>query len=180
MLDKIRLIALGVALLASGWIGYGVGSSRNETARSQLRALEEAVRVAESRHLSAQQQLGEELKSREAANEARVRELQLAFDEQKAEMIDALDETQQRLDELASRRRVNDGELQTVRKALVVATGAHREALREREARLVQLQGQLKRLQTSLNCLSAPVPDEAVRTLNRVTTLRTAAAGGAK
>jgi hypothetical protein len=136
MLDKIRLIALGAALLASGWIGYGVGSSRNDTARTQLRALEEAARVAETRHRTAQQQLGEELKSREAAHEARMRELRLAFDEQKAEMIDALDETQQRLDELASRRRVNDGELQTVRKALVAATGAHREELREREARL--------------------------------------------
>mgnify|MGYP003351834017 CR=1 FL=1 len=33
-----------------------------------------------------QQQLGEELKSREAAHEARMRELRLAFDEQKAEI----------------------------------------------------------------------------------------------
>lgn len=175
MLDRIRLIALGVALLVAGWIGHGVGASRSESARAQLRALQEAARVAESRHLAAQQQLAVELKSRDAAHEASLRELRLAFDEQKAEMIDALDETQQRLDELASRRRVNDGELQTVRQALSAATGAHREALREREIRLVALQGQLRRLQTSLNCLSAPVPDETVRTLNRVTTLRTAA-----
>jgi chromosome segregation ATPase len=176
MFDKIRLIAVCVGLLVAGWIGHGIGSSRLDNARAQLRALEEAGRVAETRHAAAQQQLAEELKSRDLAYEARMRELRLAFDEQKAEMIDALDETQQRLDELAGRRRVNDAELQSVRKALAAASGAHREELRQRETRLVTLQGQLKRLQTSLNCLSAPVPDEAVKTLNRVSTLRTAAA----
>ena len=94
----------------------------------------------------------------------------------KMEMAEAFDEVQERLVTLSSQRPSNDAELQRVRLALASASiGPAREELNRREARLVTLQGQLQRLQAGLNCMQAPVPDDAVTRLNRVSTSRPAA-----
>ena len=166
MSDKLRLIATTAALLVSGWIGHGIGSSDRQAAEHRAARLETQMRDSEARHRQAQIALAEELRSREAAFEVRLRELQVSFDEQKVEMIEALD------DSLAQRRRDTDADLLRVRKALAAAGGGSsgrlRDELRERELQLVLLQGQLRQNAAGMSCLSAPVPPEALRTLNRV------------
>ncbi len=172
MSDKLRLIATTAALLVSGWIGHGIGSSDRQAAEHRAARLETLMRDSEARHRQAQIALAEELRSREAAFEVRLRELQVSFDEQKVEMIEALDDSQAQLADLAQRRRDTDAELLRVRKALASAGGGSsgrlRDELRERELQLVLLQGQLRQNAAGMSCLSAPVPPEALRTLNRV------------
>jgi len=118
MSDKLRLIATTAALLVSGWIGHGIGSSDRQAAEHRAARLETQMRDSEARHRQAQIALAEELRSREAAFEVRLRELQVSFDEQKVEMIEALDDSQAQLADLAQRRRDTDAELLRVRKAL--------------------------------------------------------------
>jgi hypothetical protein len=77
---------------------------------------------------------------------------------------------------IGRQRPSNDAELQRVRLELASARiGPAREELNRREARLVALQGQLRRLQAGLNCMQSPVPDDAVTRLNRVSAHRSAA-----
>lgn len=172
MFDKLRLIATTAGLLVAVWIGHGIGSAGREAAENRAAKLETQLRDSEARHREAQVALAEELRSREAAFEARMRELHVAFDEQKVEMVEALDDSQSQLAALERRRRDNDAELLRVRKALTAAgsgaPGRLRDELREREMQLVLLQSQLRQGSAGQNCLSAPVPPEALRTLNRV------------
>jgi len=172
MFDTLRVVTATAALLVAGWIGHGIGSSGREAAEARIAKLEGVLHESEARHRDAQIALAAELRSREAAFEARLSEMKVSFDEQKVEMIEALEDSQAQLADLAQRRRDNDAELARVRKALAAsATGSPgrlRDELRERELQLVLLQGQLRQNTAGLNCLSAPVPAEAVRTLNRV------------
>ena len=81
MSDKLRLIATTAALLVSGWIGHGIGSSDRQAAEHRAARLETQMRDSEARHRQAQIALAEELRSREAAFEleARLRKSRLSF-----------------------------------------------------------------------------------------------------
>jgi chromosome segregation ATPase len=176
MPDQIRLVVSTIALLVAGWIGYGFGSARLETARAQLAALEKSGQAALAEQTTARQQLADALQAQQSEHEARLAAQRKTFDEQKVETAEAFDEVQERLVALSGQRHANDAELMRVRHALAAATSAPvREELNRREAQLVKLQGQLKRLQAGLNCLQTPVPDEAVTILNRVTLTRATA-----
>jgi predicted nucleic acid-binding Zn-ribbon protein len=167
---QIRLVVCTIALLVAGWMGHGIGSARLEEARAQLAALQKSGQTALAAQTAARQQLADELQSQKLVHEARLRELNQSFDAQKVEMAEAFDEIQERLLALNGQRQSTDTELRRVRHELAAATSTPaREELNRREAQLVVLQRQLKRLQAGLNCLQAPVPDEAVTTLNRVT-----------
>lgn len=176
MPDQIRLVVSTIALLVAGWIGHGFGSARLENAQAQLSALEKSGQAAQAEQASARRQLAEALQAQQAENELRMAAQRQSFDEQKVEMAEAFDEVQERLVALSSQRHTNDAELRRVRQELAhSAAGAAREELNRREAQLVTLQRQLKRLQAGLNCLQAPVPDDAITTLNRVSASRSAA-----
>ena len=174
--DPIRLVVPTIALLVAGWIGHGVGSARLDETRTALTRLKQEGEAALAAQTVARQQLADALLAQQAEHEARLAAQRKAFDEQKMEMAEAFDEVQERLVTLSSQRPSNDAELQRVRLALASASiGPAREELNRREARLVTLQGQLQRLQAGLNCMQAPVPDDAVTRLNRVSTSRPAA-----
>ncbi len=175
MQHQIRLVVSTIALLVAGWIGHGIGSAKLDGARAQLAALEKSGQAALAEQTSVRQQLADALQAQQAEHETRLAAQRKTFDEQKVEMAEAFDEVQERLVALSGQRQANDTELKRVRRALAAAaTGPAREELNRREAQLVVLQRQLKRLQAGLNCLQAPVPDEAVTTLNRVTATRSA------
>lgn len=176
MPSPIRLVAPTIALLVAGWIGHGIGAARLEDTRAKLHALEASGQAALAAQTVARQQLADALLAQQAEHEARLAAQRKAFDEQKVEMAEAFDEVQERLVTLSSQRPSNDAELKRVRLELASASiGPAREELNRREARLVTLQGQLQRLQAGLNCMQAPVPDDAVTRLNRVSTSRPAA-----
>ena len=176
MPDQIRLVVSTIALLVAGWVGHGIGTARLEETRSQLAALQKSSQSALAEQVTARQQLADELQSQRLVHEARLHELNQSFDAQKVEMAEAFDEVQERLVALSGQRQSNDAELKRVRHELAAATSAPvREELNRREAQLVKLQRQIKRMQAGLNCLQAPVPDDAVTTLNRVTAPRATA-----
>ncbi|WP_310460022.1 hypothetical protein [Sphaerotilus sp.] len=176
MPDQIRLVVPTIALLVAGWIGYGVGSARLENARAQWMALEKSGQSALAEQTAARQQLADALQAQQAEHVMHLAAQRKTFDEQKVEMAEAFDEVQERLVALSGQRQSNDAELKRVRLALAAASiGPAREELNRREAHLVTLQGQIKRLQAGLNCLQAPVPDDAVTKLNRVSASRSAA-----
>jgi len=176
MSSPIRLVAPMIALLVAGWIGHGMGAARLEEAHAKLRALEVSGQASLAAQTAARQQLADALAAQQAEHAARLAAQHRNFDEQKREMAEAFDEVQERLVALGSQRSSSDAELQRVRLALASARiGPAREELNRREARLVALQGQLRRLQAGLNCLQSPVPDDAVTRLNRVSANRSAA-----
>jgi chromosome segregation ATPase len=176
MPDQIRLVVCTIALLVAGWIGHGIGSARLEDTKAQLAALRKSSQALLAEQTAARQQLADELQSQRLVHEARLRELNQSFDAQKVEMAEAFDEIQERLLAVSGQRQSNDAELRRVRRELAAATSAPaREELHRREAQLVVLQRQLKRLQAGLNCLQAPVPEDAVTTLNRVSAGRVTA-----
>ena len=157
----------------AGWIGHGIGSAKLENTQAQLAALERSGQVALAEQTAARQQLAEALLAQQAEHEARLAAQRKTFDEQKVEMAEAFDEVQERLTVLSSQRQSTDAELRRVRIQLASASiGPVREELNRREAQLVTLQNQIRRLQAGLNCLQAPVPDDALKTLNRVTASR--------
>jgi chromosome segregation ATPase len=175
MPSPIRLVAPTIALLVAGWIGHGMGAARLEEARAQLRALEVSAQASLAAQTAARQQLADALAAQQAEHAARLAQRK-DFDEQKREMAEAFDEVQERLVAIGRQRPSNDAELQRVRLELASARiGPAREELNRREARLVALQGQLRRLQAGLNCMQSPVPDDAVTRLNRVSAHRSAA-----
>jgi chromosome segregation ATPase len=173
MPHQIRLVVSTIALLVAGWIGHGIGSAKLENAQAQLAALERSGQVALAEQTAARQQLAEALLAQQAEHEARLAAQRKTFDEQKVEMAEAFDEVQERLTVLSSQRQSTDAELRRVRIQLASASiGPAREELNRREAQLVTLQNQIRRLQAGLNCLQAPVPEDALKTLNRVTASR--------
>lgn len=178
MPDQIRLVVSTIALLVAGWIGYGFGAARLENARAQLVAVQKSGQIALAEQTTARQQLADALQAQQTEHETRLAAQRKTFDEQKVEMAEAFDEVQERLVALSGQRQSTDAELKRVRHELAAAgnaTSPAREELNRREAQLVTLQRQLKRLQAGLNCLQAPVPDDAVTTLNRVSASRSAA-----
>jgi chromosome segregation ATPase len=171
---QIRLVVSTIALLVAGWIGHGIGTAKLDTTRAQLAALEKSGQAALAEQTAARQQLAEALQAQQAEHEARLAAQRKTFDEQKVEMAEAFDEVQERLTVLSGQRQSTDAELRRVRLQLASASiGPARDELNRREAQLVTLQNQIKRLQAGLNCLQAPVPDDALKTLNRVTASRT-------
>lgn len=173
MFDPIRLVVSTIALLVAGWIGYGIGSARLEDARAQLAAVQKSGESALAAQTAAREQLAAQLQAQQAEHEARLVAQRKTFDEQKVEMAEAFDEVQERLTVLSGQRQSNDAELRRVRLQLASASiGPAREELNRREAQLVTLQQQIRRLQAGLNCLQAPVPDDALKTLNRVSASR--------
>ena len=173
MPHQIRLVVSTIALLVAGWIGHGIGSAKLENTQAQLAALERSGQVALAEQTAARQQLAEALLAQQAEHEARLAAQRKTFDEQKVEMAEAFDEVQERLTVLSSQRQSTDAELRRVRIQLASASiGPVREELNRREAQLVTLQNQIRRLQAGLNCLQAPVPEDALKTLNRVTASR--------
>jgi chromosome segregation ATPase len=176
MPSLIRLVVPTIILLMAGWIGHGIGAARLEDAQAKLRALETASQASLARQDAARQQLADALQNQEAEFTARLAAERRTFDEQKVEMAEAFDEVQERLVVLSGQRKSNDAELKRVRLELASASiGPLREELNRREARLLTLQGQIKRLQAGLNCMQAPVPADAVTRLNRVSASRSAA-----
>lgn len=172
---QIRLVVSTIALLVAGWIGYGIGTAKLDTTRAQIAALEKSGQAALAEQTAARQQLAEALLAQQAEHEARLAAQRKTFDEQKIEMAEAFDEVQERLTALTGQRQANDAELRRVRLQLASASiGPAREELNRREAQLVKLQHQIQRLQAGLNCLQAPVPDDALKTLNRVSASRSA------
>ena len=172
--DPIRLVVPTIALLVAGWVGHGVGSARLDETRAALASLRQEGASTRQAQDAARAELAEQLQRLQTEHEARLVAQRKTFDEQKIEMAEAFDEVQERLTALTGQRQANDAELRRVRLQLASASiGPARDELNRREAQLVTLQNQIKRLQAGLNCLQAPVPDDALKTLNRVTASRT-------
>lgn len=173
MFEPIRLVVSTIALLVAGWIGYGIGSARLDEATARLAALQQSGASALAAQTAAREQLAAQLQALQVEHEARLAAQRKTFDEQKVEMAEAFDEVQERLTALSGQRQANEAELRRVRLQLASASiGPARDELNRREARLVTLQQQIRRLQAGLDCLQAPVPDDALRTLSRVSASR--------
>jgi chromosome segregation ATPase len=173
--DPIRLVVPTIALLVAGWIGHGVGSARLDETRAALTSLRQEGESTRQAQDAARAELTEQMQRLQTEHEARLVAQRKTFDEQKIEMAEAFDEVQERLTVLSGQRQSNETELRRVRLQLASASiGPAREELNRREAQLVTLQQQIRRLQAGLNCLQAPVPDDALKTLNRVSASRSA------
>lgn len=141
----VRTVAMVAALLVAGWVGHGVG--RLDAEQAERRSQATAREVAALR-LAAQAGRDEAEVAR-ARHEAQVRALREAFAEEKAEMMDALDEIQSRQAEVTDRRFAREA------------------ALRHRGDQVAVLQARLRRIEADRSCLSHPVPAQALTSLDR-------------
>jgi uncharacterized membrane-anchored protein YhcB (DUF1043 family) len=190
---KMQWLVLGVAVVLSVWTGHRLGAAdqrelqaRLGSTQRQLAALRSstapssastAAGLAKSVSLDTQSAgphgIAAALEAQRQSCEARIQELRQSFEEQQAELNDMLDESHSRLASLSGKQRhqeaPRDASAQGVREGMMLVS---REEWRRREQELSTLRQQGRRVKASANCLSSPVPHDALSTLSQVALTR--------
>lgn len=162
MMNTLRGILAGVALVLAAWLGWHFGSRGLEEARAELKRLDEAGKTALAEQQKAQDKLKTDLTEQGKAHEAKVDEMNKGFDAQRKGLEASLSSAQARLKSTASQRDQNLAELGVARAKLADlpkdAPPAAREVIEKEVIRLVETDRKLSKLELGLECLDAPVP----------------------
>jgi hypothetical protein len=165
---NIRLAVSLAALLAAGWLGYRWGSSGLEKARDELAAIAQTGSAAQADKEASQKRIDAQLKAMADAHEAKLKAMTADFDAQKQELTGHLGRANERLGVLGKQRQDVAVKLVETRRDILVADPADKEALRQLELRLADLDAKLKTKEEGIRCEAVPVPDTELATLNRV------------
>lgn len=162
MMNTLRGILAGVALVLAAWLGWHFGSRGLEEARAELKRLDEAGKAALAEQQKAQDKLKNDLGELGRQHEAKLEALTKGFDEQRKGLEASLSSAQARLKATVGQRDQTLSDLKDVRARLDAlpkdATAAQREVLVKEEVRLVETERKLSKLELGLECLDAPVP----------------------
>lgn len=163
----LRWLPLVLALLLGLWLGYKWGARKLDAVRAELAAIKGADDKAKQEYDITTERLKTQGAEIAAQHKASVEKIEANFADERRQLQASLDRTEERLAQARSKASDASAELAKVRQQLGTAGSRDKEALRQREAQLVDLKRRLELAAKGVDCLRAPVPAEELGILNQ-------------